>query len=63
MSDSSLFLPPRFEIRLPTLPPLLSLTLQLCCTAKKPKLALTDSNLFTLSLFSYTLLETTPLTV
>jgi hypothetical protein len=60
MSDSSLFPPPQFEINLPTL---LSPTLQLRCTAKKPKLASTDSNLFAFSLFSRTLLETTPPTV
>jgi hypothetical protein len=59
MSDSSLSPPPQSEISLPTLPPLLSPTLQLCHTAKMLRLVLTNSNLFTSSLFSYALLETT----
>ena len=63
MSDSSLSPPPRSEISLPTLPPPLSPTLQLHHTAKKPRLASTDSDLFTSGLFSRTLLETTPPTV
>jgi hypothetical protein len=63
MSDSSLSSPPQFEICLPTLPLLLSPTLQLCRAAKKLGLASTDSDLFTLSLFSRTLLETTLPTV
>jgi len=63
MSDSSLSPPPQSEISLPTLPPLLSPTLQLRHTAKKPGLASTDSDLFTSGLFSRTLLETTPPTV
>ena len=63
MSDSSLSPPPPLEPSLPTLQPLLSPTLQLRRTAKKPRLASTDSDLFTSSLFSYTLLETTPPTV
>src|SRR5580658_4025043 len=62
MSDSSLSPPLQSEISLPTLPPL-SPTLQLRRTTKKPRLASTDSDLFTSSLFSRTLLETTPLTV
>ena len=62
MSDSSLSPPPRSDINLPTLPPL-SPTLQLRRTAKKPGLASTDSDLFTSSLFSRTLLETTPPTM
>jgi hypothetical protein len=63
MSDSSLSQPPRSEINLPTLPLLLSPTLQLRCTPKKPRLASTDSDLFTSGLFSRTLLETTPPTL
>ena len=63
MSDSSLSLPPPSEPSLPTLQPLLSPTLQLRRTAQKPGLASTDSDLFTLGLFSRTLLETTPPTV
>jgi hypothetical protein len=64
MSNSSgLSPPPQSEISLPTLPPLLSPTLQLRCTAKKPGLASTDSDLFTSGLFSCTLLETIPPTV
>ena len=63
MSDSSLFLSLQSEINLPTLLPLLSPTLQLCCTAKKPRLASSDSDLFASGLFSCMLLETTPSTV
>jgi hypothetical protein len=64
MSNSSgLSSPPQSEISLPTLPPLLSPTLQLRRTAKKPRLASTDSDLFTSGLFSCTLLETIPPTV
>jgi hypothetical protein len=63
MSDSSLFPPPPSEPSLPTLQPLLSPTLQLRCTTQKPGLVSTDSDLFTLGLFSRTLLETTPPTM
>jgi hypothetical protein len=62
MSDSSLSPPPQSEISLPTLPPL-SPTLQLRRTAKKPRLASIDSDLFTSGIFSRTLLETTLPTV
>jgi hypothetical protein len=63
MSDSSLSPPPPSELSLPTLQPLLSPTLQLRHTTQKPRLASTDSDLFTLGLFSRTLLETTPPTM
>jgi hypothetical protein len=63
MSDSSLSPPPPSELSLPTLQPLLSPTLQLRYTTQKPRLASTDSDLFTLGLFSRTLLETTPPTM
>jgi hypothetical protein len=59
MSDSSLSPPPQSEMSLPALPP----TLQLRHTTDKLKLASTDSDLFTLSLFSRTLLETAPPTM
>lgn len=63
MSDSSLSPPLQSEISLPTLPPLLSPTLQLRRITKKPRLASTDSDLFTSGLFSRMLLETTPPTM
>jgi hypothetical protein len=63
MSGSSLSSPPQSEINLPILPPPLSPTLQLRRTTTGPRLASTDSNLFTLGLFSRTLLETTPPTM
>ena len=63
MSDSSLSPPPRSEMSLPALPSTLSPTLQLRHATNKPKLASTDSDLFTLGLFSRTLLETAPPTM
>ena len=66
MSDSSLSPPPLSEPSLPSLPTLHLPTLQplqLHQTAQKSKLAATDSDLFTLGLFSRTLLETTPPTI
>jgi len=66
MSDSSLSPPPPSEPSLPSLPTLHLPTLQplqLHRTAQKSKLAATDSDLFTLGLFSCTLLETTPPTI
>jgi hypothetical protein len=63
MSDSSLSLPPQSEMSLPALLSILLPTLQLRYTTNKPKLASTDSDLFTLGLFSCMLLETAPPTI
>jgi hypothetical protein len=63
MSDSSLSPPLQSEMSLPALLSTLSPTLQLRYTTNKPKLASTDSDLFTLGLFSRTLLETAPPTM
>jgi hypothetical protein len=70
MSDSSLSPPPMLEPSLPTLPPTLFTQpqglhhpLQLRRTTRKPELPKLDSILFSASLFSRTLLDTTPTTI
>jgi hypothetical protein len=70
MSDSSLSLPPRSELSLPTMqeapfvpPPDIHHPLQLRRTTPKLRLPKSDSVLFTASLFSGTLLDTTPATI
>lgn len=67
MSDSSLSPPPMSELDLPLLPPTSFVQPQglqsLRYTTKKPKLPEIDSILLSASLFSRTLLDTTPATV
>ena len=67
MSDSSLSPPPMSEPSLPALPPTPFVQPQglssLQFRAPKPQLPKSDSVLFTASLFSRTLLDTTPATV